>query len=80
MIEPTPLYEVDNPTQIKIRFRLGASALVVACGYDLDQALQRLSILRGNRVDDVETQGVFDSFTNEVRSLCVMEEIRRTES
>jgi hypothetical protein len=74
VIDPTPLYEDDDITQVKLRFRLGTRTFAIDCGHDLDQALQRLAILRGNRPDDSDVQGAFDSFTNEVRRLCIMEE------
>ena len=78
VIDPTPLYEDDDSTQVIIRFRLGTRTFAIDCGHDLDLALQRLAILRGNRAEDSDVQGAFDSFTNEVRRLCVMEEVWRT--
>ena len=73
VIEPTPLYENDDMTQVKMRFRLGTWSFTIDCGYDLEHALQRLVILRGNRNDDRAAHETFDSFTNEVRRLCNME-------
>jgi len=77
VIEPNPLYEDGDLTQLKVRFRLGTWSFAIDCGFDYDQALQRLAILRGNRAEDSEAEGAFDSFTNEVRRLCVMDEVWR---
>jgi len=78
VIDPSALYQNNNLGPLKIHFRLGTFAFSQDCGYNLDEALRRLKIIKGGRSGDSEVHSIYDSFANEVRSLCVDLEVRRT--
>ena len=77
VIEPSPLYIDNNVRRLKVQFRLGTSNFALDCGYNLDHALARLEFLRGGGSGSGDMPSIFDSFINEVRRLCVEEEVRR---
>jgi hypothetical protein len=77
VIDHKPLYREEDNGQLRVLFRLRVRPFILDCGYDLDQAIARLTSLRGNPVGDHETPELFDSFANEARTLIVVEQIRR---
>ena len=77
VIDHQPLYLDSQLEQLRVHFRLRVTPFIRDCGYDLDQTVARLVILRGNPIGDHESPGIFDSFANEARTLIVVEQIRR---
>jgi hypothetical protein len=76
VVTTRPLYEDDNIESLRIQFKLGSLSFVLDCGYDWDEATMRLNILRDEPIGDHEAPELFDSFINEVRQLCIAEEVR----
>ena len=77
VIDPRPLYTDGNGDQLRVQFRLGTLSFTMDCGYDLAEANWRIEIMRSEPIGDHEPPELFDSFANEVRRLCLVEEQRR---
>jgi len=74
VIDHHSLYPGNDQDEIHIFFRLRADAYAQSCNFDMDQAVDRVRVLRHEALNNIKEAGYFDTFMNRVRGICIERE------